>query len=233
MRVSWLTRPMATVGAVFVLGTTAMAAAPSTATVPVPIARTSTEFKGIQTLAQKGALVAAPSLQLKAMPAGLKATDFNLDTLLDEQVITLDDLADHRDQAKVRPSGRKVCLMTERSGHELTVFVRKQAGKWGISQIRGSEQATPLHDALRILQSAHKADGDAYSLITIPALHLTLLGHRENGVLMVTPLEERQDLNLSPGPAQPAAKVFTGLAEEAKRWAIESAKFSSQPGSSH
>jgi len=117
-----------------------------------------------------------------------------------------------------------VCLLAHKAGLQSAVFVRKRGQEWTVGQVHGSALGKPLVGALVALQKNRVADDGQFVLVNVPALDLLMLGHRERGVLMLTPIEDRLDVNLAANQTQPAAQLFASISQEAKRWAVESAK---------
>ena len=93
-----------------------------------------------------------------------------------------------------------------------------------MSQIHGRYLGIAHDNTLAAVRAAHKADNDDFFLVEVTGMHLRLLGHRENGALMLTPIHDRPDLNLTAGDVQPAAALLPRIASSAARWNIEMAK---------
>jgi hypothetical protein len=159
-----------------------------------------------------------------APATGLQESDFKTETVLEEHAIVLDDLVDHGPQATLSPTGRRVFVMTAGPNHRTAVYARQRPDGWGVSQIRGEDMAVPVSQTVAMLRSTRRIDSGDLFIVEIKGMHLTLVGHREDGVLMLTPIEDRPDLNLTANVARPGASLLAGLVDEARRWATESAK---------
>jgi hypothetical protein len=179
-------------------------------------------------LAQNAAASAAATLDANAATAGVKAQDFTVEATLDEQLISLDDLITNKAQAKLRPTGRRVYVMSA-GDYRSAVLMRKADNVWRASAIHGSDLASPIAGALSAVRSAHKPDGGDLFLVDVAGMHLKLIGHREKGALMLTPIDDRPDLALAANATEPATQLLAEIADDAALWAAESAKFFTTP----
>ncbi len=178
-----------------------------------------------QATAQTGAASAAATLDPGIAPAGLTAKDFSVDATLDEYVMTLDDLVAHQGQATLHASPRRIYVMSAPPHYRAAVYMRPDGANWAAGEIHGNDIGSSVGDALATVKRANKADNDEFFLIQVTGLHLTLLGYRQKGALMLASTEDRPDLDLVASSVQPATQLLASISGEAHRAASESAKF--------
>src|SRR5262249_10897895 len=154
---------------------------------------------------------AAQSLEDDAASTGLNAKDFKIDSTLPEYLVALDDLGQSKEKAKLLQTGRQLYVMVA-GNYRAAIYLRQKQGKWIASQIYGQQLAAVVSNQLQRVRATHQADDNAFMLVDIAGMHLKLLGHREKGALMLTPLQDRPDLGLHAGDVLPAAQLLPMLA---------------------
>lgn len=189
-------------------------------------ATTSSAVTGVDPDARRAAALGAAvrlaaTVDATRAPKGLAASDFSVQASLDEYVAFLDDIADHGPSAQIVLTGRSAHLVSAGDTYQSVVFIKANGGKPAFSELHGDDLATPLADALHTLSTTEHADDDAFFLVTVPALHLTTIGYRVGGAMMLAPLTTRPDLSLLAGKSQPATTMFASLASPARRAAAQ------------
>lgn len=159
----------------------------------------------------------------RATPLIVGASDFAVEATLEEYLVGIDDLAQAKAQARLLDTGRKVNIMNG-NGYRSAVFMRKASSGWVVSQINGKDLGDALGNTLSTLRAKVRADNGDFFLVDVHGLHLMLVGHRENGALVLTVPSDRPDLSLTANASIPASELFPRLAVEARMWTAETAK---------
>jgi hypothetical protein len=200
------------------LGFLVAACSANSATMPA------TDDPQLEASLQDAAASAATTLEDDGTTANLTAHDFTVGEALEENIMGADDIAQNKDKARLLTTGRRAYVVNGPNGYRVAVFVRGATGSWSVSQVHGRYLGMALDNTLTAVRASHKADNDDFFLVEVVGMHLKLLGHRENGALMLTPIHDRSDLSLKAGDVQPAAQLLPRIASSAARWNIEMAK---------
>jgi hypothetical protein len=173
-----------------------------------------------EALVLHAATVASGTIDASFAPRGLTPASFTIQEVLDESAIALDDLVENGGQAAPEASGRRL-VTAAATGYSAAVFLRQNSAGFRLSEIQGNQLASEIATTLASLRATRNIDAGSLYVLQIPALHVTMIGHREATAPMLTALESRGDLPLTAGVALPAVQMLANLALPAQRWAIE------------
>jgi hypothetical protein len=167
-------------------------------------------------------LVTAENARDMGFDNAAEAANARLGDPIREQMVRLDALRKYSAGADpaslLTESNRVIYPVTVDNQPRSSVIVEGSGSQWKFTSFGGPRLVRQVARFRAEVTSRVKAPNDAVTLVHVAALNLYFLGYRDDGRLMLTPLETTAAYKLEAGASLPADQVFSALSVNAREY---------------